>query len=281
MTAGPHTGRAPLSLYRGKVMHARLKPKQHRFSYAVASILVDLDRLDAIDRVSPLFSVNRANLVAFHERHHGPRDGSALRPYVDRLCRKARIARPARVELLCYPSVLGYTFNPLSVYFCRDETDAVSALIYQVHNTFGESHAYVEPVRPGQSGPAGIRQTRDKGLYVSPFLGMDMTYHFRVRPPEDEVALRILETDAEGPILAATFHGRRAEAGTSALLGAILQMAGITWKVTAGIHFEALRLWLKGIGLHRRPAPPPAESYAGRMAGRPRGDGPASLMPGE
>ena len=264
LPAKPDAERPALSLYRGKVMHARLKPRSHRFSYATASILIDLDRLEDADRQSAVFSVNRRNLVAFHEKHHGPRDGTPLRSHVDRLCRNAGLAQPAQVALLCNPSVLGYCFNPLSVFFCYDASGQVTALIYQVHNTFGEHHSYVEPVTAGQTSPAGIRQQRDKGFYVSPFLEMAMTYHFRVRPPGDEVAIRILETDAQGPILSATFHGRRQVANSPAFLKAVLKMLGITWKVTAGIHYEALRLWIKGIGLVPRPAPPAEESYAGQ-----------------
>lgn len=250
-----------LSLYRGKVMHARLKPVGHRFTYAMASMLIDLDRLEEADRASPVFSVNRGNLLAFRERDHGPRDGSPLRPHVDGLLRQAGLARPARVFLLCYPSVLGYTFNPLSVYFCHAGDGTLIALLYQVHNTFGESHTYVEPVRPHQAGPAGIRQERRKLFHVSPFLDMGLTYRFRVRPPQEEVAVRILETDEAGPVLSASFHGRRQAAGTAGLLRTMLQTAGIPWKVIVAIHYEALRLWLKGIGLRKRPAPPLAASF--------------------
>ncbi len=124
-----HREYAPaLSLYDGKVMHARLKPVGHRFTYSVASMLIDLDRLDEADKTSPIFSVNKRNLVAFHEKDHGPRDGTRLRDHVDRLMRNAGLSRPSRVELLCYPSVLGYTFNPMSVYFCRDESGEITAL---------------------------------------------------------------------------------------------------------------------------------------------------------
>jgi DUF1365 family protein len=271
-----NTGQSPaVSLYSGKVMHARLKPVGHRFTYSVCSMLIDLDRLAEAASASSLFSVNRFNVVAFHERDHGPRDGTPLRDHVDRLMRNAGLPRPARVELLCYPSVLGYTFNPLAVYFCRDEAGAVVALVYQVHNTFGESHTYVEPVLPGQQSPAGIRQDRSKGFYVSPFLEMDLTYHFRIRPPDKEVALRILETDAEGPILAATFHGVRQQAGTVTFLAAVLKTLGIPWKVIVGIHLEAARIWLKGIRLQARPKPPAPESYSGLP-----GPG-AGLAPGE
>lgn len=276
MTREPVSEKNPaLSLYAGKVMHARLKPVGHRFSYSVASILIDLDRLDEAGKSCAIFSVNRWNLAAFHEKDHGPRDGTSLRGHVDRLMRNAGLPRPARVELLCYPSILGYTFNPLAVYFCRDEAGEATALIYQVHNTFGESHTYVEPVLSGQASPAGIRQTRSKGFYVSPFLDMDLTYLFRIKPPADEVALRILETDREGPVLAATFHGVRKPADLSGFATSILKTLGIPWKVMVGIHLEALRLWLKGVKLHVRPAPPAPESYSGNPGKRP------GLAPGE
>jgi hypothetical protein len=161
------------------------------------------------------------------------------------------------------------------VYFCRDAADEVTALIYQVHNTFGESHTYVEPVLSGQASPAGIRQSRRKGFYVSPFLDMDLTYLFRIKPPADEVALRILETDRQGPVLAATFHGVRKPADMYGFAMSILKTLGIPWKVMAGIHLEALRLWLKGVKLHVRPAPPAPESYSGNPGPRP------GLAPGE
>jgi DUF1365 family protein len=256
--------RPALSIYSGKVMHARLKPVGHRFSYKVASILIDLDRLDEAGKASVIFSVNRRNLVAFHEKDHGPRDGTSLRGHVDRMMRNAGLPRAARVELLCYPSVLGYTFNPIAVYFCRDEAGEITSLIYQVHNTFGEAHSYVEPVLPGQASPAGIRQERAKGFYVSPFLEMDLVYRFRIRPPDDEVALRILETDRTGPILAATFHGIRQKGDVYGFAMSILKTLGIPWKVMTAIHFEALRLWLKGVKLQIRPSPPAPESYSGK-----------------
>lgn len=246
-------------------MHARLNPVAHRFSYRMTSILIDLDRLEEADNSAAIFSVNRSNFISFHEKHHGPRDGTRLRTYIDRLVGQAGVPRPVRVELLCYPTVLGYTFNPLSVYFCKDAAGAVSALVYQVHNTFGQSHCYVEPVHANQISPAGIRQSCDKRLYVSPFIEMAMNYRFRIVPPEETVALRILETNDTGPVLAATFHGRRQNANSRQLMRAVLQTLGITWKVTAGIHFEALRLWLKGLRPIDRPGPPQPESFPERL----------------
>lgn len=243
-------------------MHARLRPVAHRFSYRVASILIDLDRLPEASALTVLFSVNRANLVAFHEKDHGPRDGSPLRPHIDALLAATGIDPPSRIELLCYPTVLGYAFNPISVYFCHAANGSLAALVYQVHNTFGQSHSYVVPVQAGDVSQAGIRQRQAKRLYVSPFMEMAMTYHFRLRPPSENVALRILETDANGPVLAAAFHGDRRPASDQNLIRAVLQTTGIAWKVVFGIHFEALRLWLKGMKLQPLPAPSEDGSHA-------------------
>jgi DUF1365 family protein len=241
---------AAAALYVGEVMHARLKPMGHRFSYRVMSLLIDLDRLAEADRQSPLFAVNRAALYSFNEADHGARDGSPLRAYAQRCAAERGIdLSGGRVLLLCYPRLLGYTFNPLSVYFCYRADSALALLIYEVRNTFGEIHPYVLPVQLDQISDAGVRQQQDKLFYVSPFVEMAMRYHFRVRTPDQQVKLRILETDREGPLLAATFNGRRRALNTMELLRAFFALPLVTLKIMAAIHWEALRLWLKGARL--------------------------------
>jgi DUF1365 family protein len=251
----PHDDAA--ALYVGDVMHARLKPMGHRFSYRVMSLLIDLDRLGEADAQTPLFGVNRAALYGFHERDHGPRDGSSLRAYAQTCAAPHDIdLTGGRVLLLCYPRLLGYTFNPLSTFFCYRADGALAMIIYEVRNTFGAIHAYALPVRPGEQSCAGIRQQQAKLFYVSPFLEMAMRYHFRVSPPGEAVKLRILETDAEGPVLAATFNGRRRALTSAALLRAFVGLPLVTFKIMAAIHWEALRLWIKGARLVPRPADP-------------------------
>lgn len=248
----PDNAAAAASLYVGEVMHARLKPIGHRFSYRVMSLLIDLDRLEAADRQSPLFGVNRAALYSFREADHGDRDGSSLRAYVQR-CAAARgiDLGGGRVLLLCYPRLLGYTFNPLSVYFCHRADGELALIIYEVRNTFGEIHPYVLPVKPADVSHAGVRQSQDKLFHVSPFIEMAMRYHFRVLPPQEQVKLRILETDGSGPLLAATFSGHRRALNNVELLRAFFALPLVTLKIFGAIHWEALRLWLKGA----RPVP--------------------------
>ncbi len=249
-------------LYRGEVMHQRLKPFGHRFAYSVFSLLVDLDRLGEVGRLSPLLSVNGPNMVSFHDRDHGERPGETARAYADRLLAGAGLPRPAaRILLLCYPRIFGYVFNPLSVYFAYDEAGALVALIYGVRNTFGQRHSYVALVEPGDVSAAGVRQTRRKIFHVSPFVGMDARYHFRILPPGRAIRVRIHETEGREPLLAATFAGNARALDTSTLAACLLQFPLLTWKVMAGIHWEALKLWLKGARFNSSPPAPSTASY--------------------
>lgn len=246
----------PIRFYTGRVMHARLKPFGHRFNYSVFTILLDIGRLPEADAVSPFFSINRHNLTSFHETDHiDPASGAqTLSAYIQRLLAQAGFPeRPDRVLLLTYPRVFGYVFNPISVYFAYKASGDLLALVYEVRNTFGGHHTYVCGVGQGETSPAGVRQTRPKRLHVSPFIGMGATYHFRVQPPGDTVKIRILETEGGEPVLSATFSGDAERFSTRSLLANIARMPLMTLKVTGGIHWEALKLWLKGARFHRSP----------------------------
>ncbi|GAB4576852.1 MAG: DUF1365 domain-containing protein [Roseibium sp.] len=242
------------ALYCGPVMHHRMKPREHRFSYSVFSVLLDLDRLGDAAGQSRLFSVNRFNLLSFHEKDHGPRTGTSLRRHVDALLMRAGQAVPARVLLLAYPRVLGYGFNPLSVYYAFDRSDRLTALVYEVRNTFGGLHTYVTPVEPGQASEAGIRQEQRKEFYVSPFISMEQRYFFRMLPPGRSVRVRILEKDADGPLLAATFSGSYRRLCTAEILKACAKVPLLTYKVIGAIHWEAFKIWRKRVPFHRRPS---------------------------
>jgi len=250
-------------LFSGQVMHQRMKPVGHRFSYDVFSLMVDLDRLDEVDRLSAVFSVNRRNLLSFHENDHTRKDGLSLRSYIDDLLAKNGLTvRPARVLLVCYPRILGLVFNPLSVYYAYGDDGSLSAMIYEVRNTFGERHTYVCPIGPDDVSDAGIRQQCDKLFHVSPFIPMAMRYQFRMLPPGDEIRWRILETDREGPLLAATFSGTQVPLKTGKILRLVARIPHLTLKIVAGIHWEALKLWIKGVRYIPRPqAPEPTSAW--------------------
>lgn len=235
---------APAVLYWGKVMHARWRPVQHRFSYRVMSLLIDLDRLNEANRQSRLFGINRAALFSFHERDHG--EGKSLGRHVRGLAAERGIdLSGGRILLLCYPRVLGYAFNPLSVYFCYGASGYLALLIYEVRNTFGEMHSYILPVQDARPG-CTVRQIQAKEFYVSPFMEMETHYRFSISPPEQDVRVRILQTSEQGAMFAATFRGRRHPLTSHSLLAALFGLPFLTFKVIAAIHWEAMRLWLKG-----------------------------------
>lgn len=230
----------PIRLYIGHVMHMRLAPKRHRFRYRVFSCLFDLDRMDDAMAGSRIWG----RVLRFDARDHGPRDGSALRPWVEGMLTEHGFDAPARVELLCFPRLWGFAFNPLSVYFCRDAADRVYATLYEVKNTYGGQQVYVLPAT--QSGGA-IRQQQAKTFWVSPFIPMQQTYRFDVQPPDERLSLRIRQHGDEGEVLIATHTGRGQVATDRALVWAVLTHPLMTFKVVAAIHWQALRLALKGV----------------------------------
>lgn len=249
------------ALYAGTVMHRRWKPKRHRLQYRVFSLLVDLDDLPVLPRRLKLFSHNRFNLFSLMDRDFGAGDGSALRPWVEvQLAAAGLESRDVRITLLCYPRILGYAFNPLSVFFCRRASDgALIAILYEVHNTFGDRHCYLILVDPAEPM---VRHGCEKSFYVSPFVAMQATYQFHVLPPAleahagDRLALVIQESDPEGPLLDASFVARRVALSDAKLLSLLARHPLMMLKVIGGIHWEALKLWLKGVKLVHRPQPP-------------------------
>ncbi len=243
------------ALYHGSVMHRRLRPRRHQLRYRVFSLLLDLDELPALHRSVRLFSHNRFNLFSFHDRDHGAGDGRPLRDWIEEHLRSADPALcGGPIRVLCYPRILGYVFNPLTVYFCHDASGRLSAILYEVSNTFSERHTYLFAVPEGANGP--IRQSCRKVFYVSPFISADGRYDFTVVPPGDDLAVVIQESDDEGRLLDASFVGRREALTGTALLRAFVRYPLMTLKVIVAIHWEALKLWRKGVPLHDRPAPP-------------------------
>ena len=241
------------ALYAGVVTHARTRPRKHALRYRIFNLLIDLDELPLLDRALAPFGYNRPNLLSFHDRDHGDGSGDPLRPQVERMLRAGGVdIQGGPIRMLAMPRVLGYVFNPLSVYFCHRPDGQLAALLYEVNNTFGQRHNYLIPVDPG-AGPV-IRQSCDKAFHVSPFMDMEMTYAFRVVPPDEAVVIAMQVSDAEGVMLGATFAGKRRALTTASLVRAWLAHPLLTFKVIAGIHWEALKLLAKGMKL--RPAVP-------------------------
>lgn len=241
------------ALYLGDVMHARLRPRRHKLHYRVFSLLLDLDELPALSAASRLFGYNRRAVLSFWDKDHGDGKAGGLRSWIEaRLVEAGCFEAGMSLRVLCYPRILGYVFNPLTVYFCHAPDGVLRAILYEVCNTFGERHTYVIAVAGDEDGP--VRHGCPKKLYVSPFLPMACFYRFHIEPPGEAILVRIDESDADGPLLVASFAGTRRPMTDRALLGALLRYPLMTLKVTAGIHWEAFRIWRKGVPIHRHQA---------------------------
>lgn len=243
------------ALFAGDVMHRRVRPRHHRLAYRVLSLLIDLDEMDAVTARLRLLSRNRFNLFSIHDRDFGDGSSRPLKEQVEAHMRAAgMVPDGGPVRLFCMPRMLGYTFNPLSVYFCHDRAERLVAILYEVSNTFGERHSYLLRVTQDEDGT--VRQQAQKCFFVSPFMDMALTYGFRVRPPQERYQLSITVSDAEGPVLTAVHKAERVPLSDRSLARAFLAFPMVTMKVVAGIYWEAAKIWVKGVPLRRKPAPP-------------------------
>jgi DUF1365 family protein len=248
------------ALYLGRTVHSRLEPRPHRFSYGIFQLLIDVDRTDEGITGLRLMRHGRFGLFSFAERDHGARDGSPLRAWVDQTLQAAGIAAAAKtIQLLCFPRVLGFVFNPISVFFVYGEDERLEAVIYEVNNTFGQTHAYVVPA----TGGGEEHQAADKRLYVSPFYRVEGGYQFRLTPPGERLKLVITKQVAGKPDFTASLTAKRHRLTDWALLKLFVGMPLMTLGVVAAIHWEALRLWIKGAPFGARPPGPKTGASVG------------------
>jgi DUF1365 family protein len=242
-------------IYESRVFHKRVRPKQHRLAYRVFYMLLDLDELDPMHRRLKWFSVNSFNIFSFFDRDHGPGNNEPLRPWVERQLAKADIdLGGGRIRILCLPRILGYVFNPISVFFCYGADETLCAILYEVSNTFGQRHSYLAKISGDTRTP--LKHSCEKRLYVSPFMEVTGHYHFTVKQPGEKLLVHIHQTDAEGALLDAWIKGARSPISDPALVNKLLRYPLLTVKVIGGIHWEALKLLTKGVGLKTRPSPP-------------------------
>ena len=247
------------ALYVGSVFHRRMIPRPHRFRYRLYWLLIDLDELPRLDAELGLFAHNRRGLFSLHDRDHGDGGATPLRGQAEALLAANGVdLGGGAIRLLCMPRTFGCAFNPLSVYFCHDKEGALAALIYQVHNTFGERHSYV---LPAARAAGDVRQGCVKAFFVSPFLPMGLRYEFRVARPGEKLVVAIRASGRDGVALRAALSAERRELTDGALLRAGLAVPAIGIKTVAAIHWEAARLWLKGVAyLGRGHAAPAAHA---------------------
>jgi uncharacterized protein len=242
-------------LYDCVIGHRRLRPKRYAFEHRIMMLYADLDELAAIDRDTRLLSVNRANLYSFRDADYFPTAAAGdLKTRVATWLQTQGIELPAhgRVRLLTLPRILGYIFNPISVYFCSDENDLPLCAIAEVGNTFRETKLFLLPLLPASNGNTRFQVRVPKEYYVSPFSDLDISFDFDCLLPQETLALHIDDWDAQGRSLQSHLRGRRVPLNDSQLLRFALKFPALTVKVIALIHWHALRLALKRIPWHRK-----------------------------
>ena len=232
-------------IYRGHVIHKRFKPKKHFFKYKVFSLLIDLSEIDQLEKNLNIFSYNKFNILSFYDTDHGLRDGSSLVQWVKENMIKNNINTDGiSIKLLCYPRILGYVFNPLSVFFIYDKNSNLISILYEVKNTFDEQHTYIFKL---EKSDQLIEHNCKKKFYVSPFIEMDCRYFFKITKPSEKILIYIDQYDNEDKLLVALQEGKRISLNNKNLTKNYFFHPLMTFKIILAIHFEAFRLWIKGV----------------------------------
>jgi hypothetical protein len=252
-------------LFRGELTHHRVRPARHELRYSAAYFWLGLDELEALGRRLRLFGVNRRRLFSFYDADHLDGRGGSIRGQIeDRLGARGIDLRGGAIFLLTQCRLLGYVFNPVSFYYACDFAGALRAIVAEVNNTFGERHLYM--LSDAEREPAEDRETAvftaAKRLHVSPFLSTDAHYEFRFAPVGERLSVFIREREGGAPMLDAHLWGKRRPLDDRALAALALRDPLSTLKVTAAIHWQALRLWRKRVPFHTHPGPatPPSVS---------------------
>jgi len=247
-------------LYVGHVMHDRRTPACNRFKYGIYYLYADLAELDELDRSLRRFAHNGRALVSFHDADHGPRDGSALRPWIDRLLGRAGIELDGgRVAILSFPRVLGFKFYPVSFWYCFHADGSLRAILAEVQNTFGQHHNYLLH-SAGEPMSWQERPTVTKVFHVSPFIDMDARYEFHFTEPGDQLAVSIYDY-VKGPLLlVAAISLDRRELTDPALLKTVWRYGPMSARAFVLIHFQALKIVAKRIRYIPNPGPPAEET---------------------
>jgi len=239
----------------GEVLHRRLRPTGHAFRYPALFIRVPVHQLDGGASGSGWFGANRRALIAFRESDHGDGAGQ-LRTWIAEVLGRAGLVADGDIWLDTFPRMLGYAFKPVSFWHCHDKTGAKVAILAEVNNTFGERHCYLLPARPGHALRDGQPLRAAKHFHVSPFCAVDGAYVFRFLQAGPRVLARVEHVDSQGPILVTSLSGKLASPDAGRCVQALLGRPLFTLGVIARIHWQALKLFARGVPVHRKPAAP-------------------------
>jgi uncharacterized protein len=252
----------------GQTRHARRWPVVNTFAIGSAYVRLPMRQLaqQAPQRLGGLFGINRLSLIGFRDCDHGERShahGSAL-AWVDGILKNNSIHdATGEVWLQTFPRVLGYAFKPVSIWFCHTTNGELRAVLAEVHNTFGEQHCYLLHHADGRALVDGETITAQKIFHVSPFFPVRGEYHFRWLANDARSVLRIDYVDAlhqpNAPsdiTLSTSISGEHFAITMPSVIRALLAYPAQAFSVLARIHWQALKLWLKGVTFYSKPQAP-------------------------
>jgi len=256
------------AFYAGMVMHQRFFPQKYKFQYKMFSFLLDIDELKHLNKKLRWFSWNKFNIFSFYNKDHAQRNGSDLRLWLYDILNvydshfATKLKSGTKVYLQCMPRVLGYTFNPISVWYCYSEDGVLTWVICEVKNTFGEQHCYVLNSKNLQS--CGFLQAEHpKNFHVSPFISMQADYKFAIKSPDQSLSVCINQYQKKDGLnkhlLTAVQNMQKQNLCDKTLLKYFFKLPFLTLKVMYLIHWQALKIWMRGAKFYKKPPPPNSE----------------------
>lgn len=239
-----------LRLWRGHTVHQRSVPFEHRFKYGLALIDVDIDRLDEASDQCGAFSVDRSNLFSLDRKDHGVRRSEDLRPWAESQFAQAGIQLDGgAIRLVTFPRHGFYKFSPISLWLGHDPSGALRGVLYEVNNTFGETHTYVARTPETERH----RHQTDKAFHVSPFFDVSGQYEFSLRWTPQRLKLTVATLKGVQRTHVATIDAKARPATTPAFLALATTKPLSSLAVSLAIHWQALKLWIKGAKYHAKP----------------------------